>query len=89
MVKADRCYRGELKDNNARERWGQRNGSMVKTVLFMQKTRVRFPAPIPSDSQLPVTPGPENLTSASGLQGHNTYFHEPPCIYTIKKINFF
>lgn len=62
---------------------------MVKTVLFMQKTRVRFPAPIPSDSQLPVTPGPENLTSASGLQGHNTYFHEPPCIYTIKKINFF
>lgn len=84
MVKADRRYRGELKDNNAREKWGRRNGSVVKTVLSTQKTRVRFPAPLSSVPQLPVTPGPENLTSASGLQGHNIYFHEAPYIHIIK-----
>jgi len=50
-------------------RGGWRDGSVVHHLLLLQRTCVKFLAPMSDSSKLHVTPAPRNLMPSSGLPG--------------------
>lgn len=66
-----------------REQGSRLNGKELE--LFLEKTKVLFPAPIPGASRLPVNPVPGDLTCWFWGYCTQKHSHPPPSTYTYVK----